>query len=479
MRFALFLILIIATCRSASAQAPKREFRGAWIQTVYQDHYAARSAGENRRWLSDELDALQRAGINAVIFQVRPSADAFYHSDIEPSSRFLTGKCGKTADWDPLEFMVEQCHARGMEIHAWLNPYRITTSKNETLPDSHVACRHPERTVRYDGRLYFNPALQANRDLIVEVVGDIVDRYDIDAIHFDDYFYPYPVKGQTFDDTKAFKATGKGMKIADWRRSNVDSLISQVSRAIKTRKPWVRFGISPFGIWRNKASDPRGSDTRGLQNYDDLYADVLLWADNRWIDYLTPQLYWATDHRLAGWDTLAQWWNGAVSNDCPVFVGQDVKVTVGCSELDHKINRTREFQSLQGSCWWPASLLTSNHGGISDRLEGEFHCHPALPPAYPAMSSRTPEPVSLLSADFDGILTWATHEPSGDINDAVMWAVYLFPTGRDTNLSDAESLHGITRERSFALPEGFRGTVAVTSLSRVNIESRPTILHIP
>lgn len=477
-RTLLSIIAGIITFTAGLCQAPKREFRGAWIQTVYQDHYAKRSADENRQWLRDELDALQRSGINAIVFQVRPSADAFYFSDIEPTSRFLSGECGKDADWDPLQFMIDECHARGMELHAWLNPYRITTSKGETLPSGHIARRHPERTVTYANRLYFNPALQSNRDWITDVIKDIVSRYDIDAIHFDDYFYPYPVKGQKFDDTKAYKASANGMKLADWRRHNVDMLIEQVSAAIKEIKPWVRFGISPFGIWRNKASDPRGSDTRGLQNYDDLYADVVAWAGQGWIDYLVPQIYWTTDHRLAGWNKLADWWDKAVSPSCLVFIGQDVKVTADAGELDHKVKRTRELPRLDGSCWWPAALITSNHGGIADRLEGDFHAHPALPPAYPSLSEHTPEPVSLPRYNGE-MLSWATHEPLGKTDDAIAWVVYLFPGNHETNMSDPTSIHAITRERQCRLPDGFRGTVAITSLSRVNIESRPVVLHIP
>ncbi len=474
----LLIIAVILSAVAAVATSPKREFRGAWIQTVFRDDYAQRSADENRAWLSERLDALSRAGINAVIFQVRPSADAFYQSNLEPTSRFLTGQCGTQADWDPLEFMIEECHRRGMELHAWLNPYRITTSKSETLPKNHYALRHPERVVKFNGRLYFNPAIEANRQWIVDVTRDIVKRYDIDAIHFDDYFYPYPVKGMKFNDEEQFKATGGGMTLADWRRSNVNRLIADVSKAIKDEKPWVRFGISPFGIWRNKRTDPRGSDTRGLQNYDDLYADVLLWAELGQIDYLVPQLYWATDHKLAGWETLATWWNENVAADCLVFVGQDVKVTMEPDELHRKITRTRELECLGGSCWWPAALVADNHKGVADRLEGTYHASHALPPAYPTLSSTSPSPIILprLSGD---TLSWMMPAQAQRADDAVSCVVYLFPAQRDINLTDPAGIFAVTRENSISLPEGFSGTVAVTTLSRVNFESRPVIINIP
>lgn len=477
-RALLSLLALLILAAAAAARQPKREFRGAWIQTVFRDDYARRSPDENRRWLSGRLDALEAAGINAVIFQVRPSADAFYDSSLEPSSRFLAGQCGASAGWDPLQFMIEECHRRGMELHAWLNPYRVTTSKGEKLPPDHIAAKHPERTVTFNGRLYFNPAIKENRDWIVDVVRDIAARYDIDAIHFDDYFYPYPVKGVTFNDEAQFRASGGSMKLADWRRRNVDLLIQEVSAAVKEVKPWVRFGISPFGIWRNSSSDPRGSATRGLQNYDDLYADVLLWAEKGWIDYLMPQLYWATDHKLAGWDTLASWWGENVAPTCQVIIGQDVKVTMDAGELHRKMTATRSHPRLDGSCWWPAALVADNHGGIADTLGGTYHAAHALPPAYPGLSSATPSPVFRPRAAADGTLSWTMAPARNRADDAVSCVIYLFPAGRPIDLADPEGIYAITRADSIRLPEGFRGIAALTTLSRANIESRPVIIHI-
>ena len=261
------------------AANPKREFRGGWMHTVYQGQYAQKGTFELQEYLKDQLDKLQAAGINAVLFQVRPSADTFYPSKLEPWSRFLT-KDGKAPEpyWDPLQFMIDEAHNRGMELHAWLNPYRVTTSPNEKLAPSHLYHKEPQRFVTYkgDNKMYFDPGLPENREFIESVVMDIVNRYDVDGIHFDDYFYPYPANGIDFPDDASFKKYGNGMKRADWRRQNVDLLIQEIHDKIaSSSKPWVRFGVSPFGIWRNKKSDPRGSDTNGLQNYDDLYADVL------------------------------------------------------------------------------------------------------------------------------------------------------------------------------------------------------------
>ena len=304
------ILLISALSLAAltiSAANPKHEFRGAWLHTVHQGQYARMTTDETKKYLEDQLDKLKAAGCNAVVFQVRPSADAFYESELEPWSRLLTGTAGKapSPDWDPLVFMIEQSHARGMELHAWLNPYRVTSSNNEKLASSHIYHKHPERFVKYDGKLYFDPGLPENREFIESVVADIVSRYDVDAIHMDDYFYPYPVKGKDFPDDKSYAEYGNGMDRGDWRRQNVNLLIEGLHETIAVTKPWVRLGISPFGIWRNKSSDPKGSDTNGLQNYDELYADVLLWTEKGWVDYMLPQLYWTLEKKVASSEKLA------------------------------------------------------------------------------------------------------------------------------------------------------------------------------
>lgn len=314
------LIAAVAAAGFLSAayaqEQPKLEFRGAWMHTIFQSQYSKQSTDENKQYLCDQLDKLKKAGCNAVIFQVRPQADALYPSELEPWSRHLTGKAGVAPDpvWDPLQFMITEAHARGMELHAWLNPYRVTTTKGEILPKNHIYYQHPERFLEYDGKLYFDPALKENRDFIVKVVDDIITRYDVDAIHMDDYFYPYPKEGVDFPDDKSYAATGNGMDRGDWRRHNVDMLIEAIHNDIAAHKPWVRLGISPFGIWRNKKSDTNGSDTNGLQNYDDLYANVLLWTEKGWVDYMLPQLYWELEHKRASTEVLAYWWNEHANN---------------------------------------------------------------------------------------------------------------------------------------------------------------------
>lgn len=473
MKKTFFLLLMTAmTAMTVIAQQPKREFRGAWLHTVFQDQYANQSTEKNKAYLRDQLDKLKDAGVNVVIFQVRPSADAFYNSSIEPWSRFLTGKTGKAPSpkWDPLQFMIEESHARGMELHAWLNPYRATTSKNEKLPSNHLASKHPKRFIKYaDDKLYFDPGLPENRQHIVKVVKDIVSRYDVDAIHFDDYFYPYPVKNEPFDDNSSYKKFGNGMSLEDWRRQNVDALISDVHHVIAATKPWVRFGISPFGIWRNKSSDPRGSNTNGLQNYDALYADVLLWANNGWIDYLVPQLYWSLDNKAAAYRVLLPWWDNATPPNCQLYIGQDVERTVNDNEMAEKLQMMAGSRNVKGLVWWPGYSITANYNGVADVLKNETnHGKIALPTAFEYLGDEMPEKVSHLRND-NGTLRWSAPKAKGAASDTTKFVIYRFESKKEVNLDNPSAIIGLTGNSHFPITKP--GFYVVTALSRTNVES--------
>ena len=485
-----FATMILAACAVLATMAapPKREFRGAWLNTIYQEQYSQQSTLDNQVYLCLLLDKLRQAGCNAVIFQVRPQSDAFYRSDIEPWSKHLTGKAGKapSPEWDPLQFMVEQAHARGMELHAWLNPYRVTLSAKETPPRGHIYHSHPERFVKYAGKIYFDPAYKENRDYITRIVKDIVERYDIDAIHLDDYFYPYPVGGRQFPDNASYRKMGKGKNRGDWRRQNVNLLIEQLHRAITDTKPWVRFGISPFGIWRNKKSDPDGSETNGLQNYDDLYADVTLWTRRGWVDYLIPQLYWELEHKAASVLTLSQWWNDH-ANDRHVYLGQSVKVTmdkpdIGGSkeknQLAHKIRLSRQLPHVQGNCWWPGYLVTDNYKGIADLLAGQYQSTVALVPAYTWIDGTPPGEVRQLQAECDktagtATLHWkAPHSHGDEMQQARAYVVYRFGHGENIDISNPEAIRAVTYEPHYSevIDKG-KYTYMVTVLDRANNES--------
>ena len=305
--FTALLLFVVATVCANTV----REFRGAWIQCV-NGQFMGMSTADMQKTLTYQLDELQKDGANAIIFQVRPECDALYNSSIEPWSRFLTGEQGKAPSpyWDPLQWMIEQCHKRGMELHAWINPYRAKTKTTHVLSPKHIAHKRRDLVFEYDGQYILNPAYDENRQYICHVVGDILRRYDVDGLHIDDYFYPYPAAGCTIPDENLYRRNPGGhSNIGDWRRYNVNLFMKEMHDTIRAVKPWVKFGVSPFGIYRNKKSDPNGSDTRGLQNYDDLYADVLLWINNGWVDYCVPQIYWQIGHPTADYKTLIQWWD--------------------------------------------------------------------------------------------------------------------------------------------------------------------------
>ena len=306
------LLLLAVLMSMVTANAQKREFRGAWIQCV-NGQFQGLSRDAMQATLLTQLDELQKDGVNAIIFQVRAECDALYPSKLEPWSRYLTGRQGLAPQpyWDPLAWMIDQCHKRGMELHAWINPYRAKTKGTTQLAATHVANTRPGSVFPYAEQLILDPASKENRDYICRVADDIVSRYDIDGFHIDDYFYPYPAPGEVIPDQEAFRRDARGFKnIGDWRRDNVNVFVKQLSETIHQRKPWVKFGISPFGIYRNQKSDPtNGSATNGLQNYDDLYADVLLWVNNGWVDYCVPQLYWQIGHNAADYETLIKWWD--------------------------------------------------------------------------------------------------------------------------------------------------------------------------
>lgn len=471
-RFPLLLASLLAVL-GMTAATPKHEFRGAWLHTVYQGQYKKQTTEQNKAYLRNQLDSLALAGVNAVIFQVRPQADALYDSRYEPWSRFLTDDGAKPAPyWDPLQFMIDECHKRGMELHAWLNPYRVTTNSKQTLPKGHIYHKHPERFVQYDGKLYFNPGLPENREFIGKVVEDIVSRYDVDAIHFDDYFYPYPAKGKEFDDAAAFAKYGKGMTRDDWRRHNVDLLIEELNTTIKNIKPWVRFGISPFGIWRNKTSDPRGSETNGLQNYDALYADVLLWEEKGWIDYLLPQLYWELDHKSASSRVLTDWWNDNSGRNRHLYIGQDVERCMAKNELAEKIEISRSKANVAGNCWWPGYSLTRNSHGVTDSLAYNHQKNIALVPASSWILSETPQAPAEVKTAGDKTITWKSEAPQGKTADVVRFVIYRFDSSDNIDIENSEAIVAVTPDNSFKATR--TGTYVVTALDRVNNESAPS-----
>lgn len=486
-----FVIVLITSCGSTKqslshtpSSVPKREFRGAWVQTVGQSRYSQMNSAAMKHYISDMVRKFDEAGINAVIFQIRPEADAFYKSQLEPWSRFLTGAQGKAPDdpsFDPLAYIIEECHKRGMELHAWMNPYRVKTNINNPLSKDHLYWKYPERFVQYGTQLFFDPGLPENRGFICEVVRDIVTRYDVDAIHMDDYFYPYPIAGAAFPDDNSFQMYGATQGFSpsqrdDWRRNNVNLLIQQIKLTIAGSKPWVRFGISPFGIYRNKRSDPNGSETNGLQNYDDLYADIKLWVEKGWIDYNLPQLYWEIGHRAADYTTLLHWWN---ENNYKqhLYIGQDLKRSLDKGELATKIRQTREMSDVHGNCYWYGYQILDNFSGVADMMKTDIHRSKALLPAYTHLHKGRPAKVKKLADVYTEdmhFLTWDHKREPLQPESAQRFVVYRFRKGEKVDINRAENIVKITSENFFILPyeDGeTRYTYVVTALDAFNNES--------
>ena len=353
---------------------PKYEFRAAWIATVVNIDWPSKKglpAATQKAEFIYLLDSLQSIGINAVIVQVRPSADAFYPSQYEPWSEFLNGVQGlpPIPYYDPLKFMIEEAHKRNMEFHAWLNPYRaVFDIYNSSISPTSIIRRHKDWFLTYGTKKYFNPGLPQVMQYVTGIVKDIVTRYDIDAIHMDDYFYPYRIAGKEFPDAATYRRYGAGMTKDDWRRSNCDSVIKMIHDVIIDTKPLIKFGVSPFGVWRNKEKDPDGSDTHSSQtNYDDLYADILLWLDKGWIDYVTPQLYWEIGHNLCDYETLLAWWSSH-SYGKHIYIGHGVYRAVdkpttawrNPNELPNQIKMLREDPNIQGSVFYSSTNLLHN-----------------------------------------------------------------------------------------------------------------------
>jgi uncharacterized lipoprotein YddW (UPF0748 family) len=417
------------------------------------------------------LNTLEANHINALIFQVRPAADAFYDSDIEPWSKYLTGTQGKAPAgyFDPMEFLIKEAHKRNIEFHAWLNPYRVTTSENDVLHREHIYYRHPERFIKYGKQIFFDPGIPENRRHICTVIKDIVERYDVDAIHMDDYFYPYPISGEAFRDDVSFRqyAYEQGFnsyQLADWRRNNVNMLIKEIKRTIVLSKPWVRFGISPFGIYRNKKNTPdgSGSNTNGLQNYDDLYADVLLWAQKGWIDYLIPQIYWEIGHAAADYDTLIHWWTEQ-DTGAQLYIGQDVNRTVNAADqvnplqnqLTAKMQLARTLPGVDGNCWWPGYSVMDNVKGIADSLKNNYQKYPALIPAYVHQHSKMPKEVKKLNAKWTPsgyLLYWEQNGNPANPEKAQYYVVYRFGKKEKTDLTNPSKIVCVTRDVFYWLP---------------------------
>jgi uncharacterized lipoprotein YddW (UPF0748 family) len=384
------------------AVAHARELRGAWIATVYGLDYPSRAglnAAEARAEIAAILELMRSTGLNAAFFQVRPESDALYRSDLEPWSRFLTGTQGADPGYDPLAIAIEEAHARGIELHAWINPYRAKASAGSTAVAPHVTITLADHAIHYGEAVTMDPGAAPVRDHVVAVIRDIVRRYDVDGIHFDDYFYPYPVAGETFDDADtyaAYQAGGGALSLADWRRENVNLLVGAVAAMLEQEKPWVRFGISPFGIYR--PGMPEG--ITGLDAYASIYCDSLRWLTEGWIDYVAPQLYWPTTQTAQAYGALIEWWaDRAFENGRYVFAGNALS-RVGSSaawtaaEIEEQVRLSRALSNRGslGNLFFRVEMMQTNVSGVTDALRTNVYTAPAIPPPLASAPAGAPAP---------------------------------------------------------------------------------------
>lgn len=379
-----------------------RELRGAWVASVWNIDWPSQRSltpAQQQAEFIALVDKLQAMHFNTLVFQVRPEGDAFYASTLEPWSYWLTGTQGKAPEpfYDPLEFAIAQCHQRNIELHAWFNPYRARTSANTVNVRPHLAATHPDVVYPWGNQLWMDPGAKVVQDRTYAVIMDVVKRYDIDGIHLDDYFYPYPISGQTFPDDKtyqAYRAAGGTLALADWRRDNVNQLIQRIASGIRATKPHVKFGISPFGIYR-PGQPPQ---IKGLDAYDQLYADSLKWLQQGWVDYLAPQLYWRIDPPAQSYSALLTWWVDQNTQRRHLYPGNNLALLVEASqdtsEIERQIEITRQLQPklAGGNLFYSMKSLAANRSGIGDRLKTALYKLPSLAPVMPWLPGTPPPP---------------------------------------------------------------------------------------
>jgi uncharacterized lipoprotein YddW (UPF0748 family) len=477
------------------AAQPKYEFRGVWVATVDNIDWPSSkylSSDSQKAEFIQLLDLHKKNGMNAIIGQVRPATDAFYPSQYEPWSEWLTGTQGKppVPYYDPLQFMITETHKRGMEFHAWLNPYRAQFNiSGPPVSETHVTRLHPDWFLDYGDKKYFDPGNKDVQQFVTAVVTDVVSRYDIDAIHFDDYFYPYRIAGKEFGDSISFAKYGNGMNREDWRRSNVDSIILKLSKAIKKANQYCKFGISPFGVWRNNDKDVEGSNTRaGQTNYDDLYADILLWLKMKWIDYVAPQLYWEFGHKLVGFEVLVDWW-AKHSYDRHMYIGQGIYRALepksiawrNNNELPAQIIKLREYPQIQGSIYFSSKTFVRDPNGWNDSLKNNYYKFPALVPPMPWIDTRKPSRPTLTYDTSKNISDSIIIYPGQDtVSDLVnKYVVYAFVAPSQVYVSDPKNISAIISSTAKSFTYRLSGVpaeqneviLAVTAVTKNNNES--------
>ena len=476
-RIGLMALCIVAPTAPAADGPPplKREFRGVWVATVANIDWPSKPGLPAEKQKAEFLAILDKAvelKLNAVVFQVRPMADALYESKLEPWSEYLTGTPGKGPGYDPLAFAVEEAHARGLELHAWFNPYRARhPSAKSAAPDDHITKTRPDLAKPYGTHHWMNPTHPEVQDRSLAVVLDVVKRYDIDGVHIDDYFYPYKEKdagGKVIpfpdDDTwEAYQKAGGKLARDDWRRDAVNAFVKRMYAETKKAKPWVKVGISPFGIWR--PGHPAG--IAGLDQFAELYADAKLWFNEGWVDYFTPQLYWPIAQEKQSFPKLLEWWAGENTKKRHLWPGLYTSRVTGAEkgwlakEVSDQIAVTRKQKGVDGAVHFSMKALLKNTGGVADEL-AKTYAEPALvpetpwlaegkPPAAPDVTRGPKETLNVKAAA--GTRFVVVRTLAGDI-----WVT---------------SVRGVAKDGTTAIACAEKGRVVVTALDRTGRASEP------
>ncbi|MGA2497885.1 MAG: family 10 glycosylhydrolase [Tepidisphaeraceae bacterium] len=489
MAVALLLLLpLISDCarcpiRNSTAPPPPasepppvpREFRAVWVAVVNNIDWPGKpglSSAQQREEMLAYVDLAANLRLNTIILQVRPACDAFYPSSLEPWSEYLSGSQGQAPDpvYDPLAEWISAAHRRGIELHAWFNPFRARAAGAKSpLASNHIARTRPDLVRTYGDHLWLDPGESEARDYSVKVIADVVHRYDIDGVHIDDYFYPYPQNGQDFPDNKPWQKYLRGgglLDRADWRRQNIDIFVQTLYAAVKTEKKSVKVGISPFGIWR--PGNPPG--VRGFDAYSTIYADSRLWLQQGWCDYFTPQLYWKHDALQQPFDGLLQWWLGENTQGRYLWPGlytsrvADPKLNWSAGEILAQINTTRTRMPLPGQVHFSARALLHNNGGVAEALRTATYQRQALVPAFPWLDPAVPAAPTFSLCEKRGVWSLSWDAPADDVR---FWCVYTI-SGDSSTPWDLKLLPADQRE--LALPAA-RSAVAISALSRTGVES--------
>lgn len=494
-----FLLFLLTTLYSGygkcETQYPKREMRALWVATILNLDFPSTnnlSVSEQKQEFINLLDSMQHYNFNTIVMQVRPSGEVLYPSAYEPWASVLTGKQGKAPNpyYDPLLFMITESHKRNIDFHAWINPYRAVFNYKKTkLSPNHPVHKHPEWFLKYGSHIYYNPALPETRNFITNIVRELTLNYDIDAIHLDDYFYPYPIKNIEFpDNTDFIKYALPQQTKEEWRRENVNKIVESIATTIKEIKPWVQLGISPFGVWRNADKDPKGSDTQAEHsNYDSLYADVLYWIQNNWVDYITPQIYWHIGHPQADYKTLVKWWIQNKGNSY-LYIGHALYKVSDSSrfpawktadEISKQLKLNSSEPKVSGSMFFRAKVLEKPQLlSLKKELKENRYRFPALPPETIVATNNTPPKAKLKRIKKRTFqLSWES--PKGnDANTLKYYQVYMFEGKKKIgNLNNARSIIQRTRNNSLILHRADKRykrrkrTFVITRINRANQES--------